>query len=173
MKFVVASLALACVLAVRQGQDPPPPKAPEGAAPLPQVPDVAMTPVQRKDLWQRFVPPSPLAGTYQLKAAARGGQLATSSVQGWMMVSQRFLSIHIQDETGQPGKPSIQASVREYEYAGTQLTTTSRLGVRIASGENPVLEAPGLVETRLIQLTSTTLRVVQGGGDYLEFERVD
>jgi len=168
--------ALVLLLAALSVQDPPPPRPPQppaGAAPLPQVPDVPMTPVQRQDLWQRFVPPSPLAGTYRLKAAGAGGVVATTSVKGWLTIGQRYLSFHIQDETGHPGKPTIQASVREYQLSGAQLQTTCKLGVRIPSGEDPVLEAEGMVESRLVQLTATTLRIVQPTGEYLEFERVE
>lgn len=171
MKFVATALVL--VLLALQVQDPPPPVPPTGAGPLPQVPDVPMTPVQRKDLWQRFAAPSPLAGFYRLKAASGGGVQATTSVKGWMTIGQRYLSIHIQDETGSRGKPAIQASVREYVLNGTQLRTTCRLGVRIPPGGDPVLEAEGLVETRVVQLTTTTLRIAQVSGDYLEFERVE
>lgn len=169
MKLAAIPLLLLLVL---QGQDPPPPKPPEGAPPLPQVPDVPMTPVQRKDLWQRFTTPSPIAGTYRLVSAVRGGQKA-NGVLGWMMVGERYLSIHLQDGGERPGQPSIQTSVRRYELRGMQLTTTSLLGARVPSGQAPALEAEGLVEIRTIQRTHTTLRVLQAEGDYLEFARVE
>ncbi|MEZ5966389.1 MAG: hypothetical protein R3F56_21315 [Planctomycetota bacterium] len=171
MRLAFASLLLVVVLA--QTQDPPPPQPPQGAAPLPQVPDVPMTPVQRKDLWQRFAPPSPIAGSYRLKAASSGGRIATTSIRGFLTIGQRHLTIQIQDETGTPGKPSIQSSVREYELRGQQLRTTARFGVRVPSGGTPVLEAEGLVEMRLVALTSTSLKILQPSGDYLEFERVE
>ena len=173
MKLIAALLlcALACLPA--QDPKPPPPKPPAGAAPLPQVPDVPMTAIERKDLWQRYAAPSPIAGTYRLIAAARGNQIVHGGVRGYLMVGERYLSIQIQDETARPGKPAIQASVRQYTLTGTRLQTTSCLGVRVPPGDDPVLDGEGLVEVRDVLLTATTLRVVQGSGDYLEFERVD
>lgn len=183
VKLLLAPAAVLLFALASQDQKPPPspppapqdrtPQPPPGAQPLPQIPDVPMTPLERKDLWQRFTKPSPLTGTYRLIAAARGNQVVRHNLRGYLMVSERYLAIQIHDETTRPGKPAIQASVREYSLVGARLQTTGRLGVRIPAGEDPVLEGEGLVEMREILLTTTTLRVLQGPGDYLEFERVD
>lgn len=173
MKLLVTMFA--CALLCPSSQDQPPaPRSPADAKPLPQVPDVPMSEIERKDLWQRFVAPSPIAGFYRLRAAARGGrEVREGGVQGYLVVGQRHLAIHIHDHTPHPGKPAIQASVREYTLAESRLQTTSRLGVRVPPGDDPVLEGQGLVEVRDLVVTATTLRVVQGEGDYLEFERIE
>ena len=179
VKLVFASVAFVLFCVARQDPAPVPkpqdktPQPPAGAKPLPQIPDVPMSAIERKDLWQRFTSPSPIAGFYRLRAAARGDQPVRAGLAGYLMVGERYLALQIHDETARLGKPAIQASVREYTLMGTRLQTTSRLGVRVLPGDNPVLEGDGLVEMRSIELTATTLRVVQGPGDYLEFERVD
>lgn len=171
MKLLAPAFAFALVCL--SSQDPPHPKPPEGAKPLPQIPDVPMTAIERKDLWQRFTAPSPIAGTYRLRSAARDNQVVREGVRGYLMVGERYLSIQIHDETRGSGKPSIQASVREYTLVGSRLQTTSCLGVRVPPGDSPVLDGDALVEVRTIEVTTTTLRVLQGPGDYLEFERID
>lgn len=169
-----ATLALLGLFAL-QTQDPPPkpPQPPPGAAPLPQVPDVPLSAVERKDLWQRFTPPSPIAGVYRLRAATRGGQAVRGGLQGYLLVGEKHLAIHLQDGTSNPGKPALQSSVREYTLVGSRLQMVCKLGVRLDSGGDPVLEGDGLVEVRAIDITANFLRVVQGVGSSLEFERVE
>jgi hypothetical protein len=172
MKLAAALLVFA--LLCLPGQDPPPlPRPPEGAQPLPQVPDVPMSAIERKDLWQRFATPSPIAGFYRLRGATRGGRPQLGGIEGYLFVGQRHLSLHLHDHTAHPGKPALQASVREYTLAGSRLQMTCRLGARIPPGDDPILEGDGLVEVRDILITATTLRVLQGEGDWLDFERIE
>jgi len=168
----VAALAFLGALA----QDPArrrPPQPPPDAPALPQVSDRPMTEIERKDLWQQFVTPSPIAGFYRLRAVVRGGAPVPAGVRGYLVVGQRHLAVHLHDESASPGRPAVQASVRGYVLAGSRLQMTSELGVRLLPGEAPVLEGQGLVEIRDVVITATTLRVVQSPGDYLEFERIE
>lgn len=173
MRTVVTFALLGLLALHKQDQPPKPPSPPVGAAPLPPVPELPLTAVERKDLWQKFNAPSPIAGVYRLRSASRSGLGVIGGLQGYLFATDRYLMLHIQDGSVRPGKPAIHSSVREYVLVDGRLQMTCKLGVRMESGGDPVLESDGLQEVRAIEVAANVLRVVQGAGSSLEFERIE
>ncbi len=175
MKILVL-VALPFALSLTSPQDPAkplPPQPPPGAAPLPLVEDPPLTPQERTDLWQRFMPASPLAGMYRLRLAVRDGRQVTDGMKGYLAVGQRHLSLHLVDTNVNPRRPMLQASFREYKLIGNRLQTTSLVGMRTKVDGDIALDGDGLVELRDVLVFGSSLRVMQSPNDYLDFARIE
>ena len=167
-------VALPFVLFWTPIQDPgKPPQAPPGAPPLPVIQDPMLTPQERTDLWQRFVPASPIAGMYRLRMAMRDGRQIVDGMKGYLTVGERHLSLHLVDENVNPRRPMLQSSFREYRLVGSRLQMTSLVGMRTKADGDVVLDGAGLVELRDVLVLGNTLRVLQSANDYLDFERIE
>lgn len=172
--FVLGALAL---LALRTPaphvQDPVrPATAPPSAAPLPPVPDPPVTPVERRDLIDAFVPATGFEGFYRLVSIADGGQVDADGIIGYLAIGRQHLAVHVLQQTVPGRAPVVQAGFRRYRVEDGVLITTSLAG-HDTFGEKLRFEPPGMEERRQIVRTPTTLRVVRGEGAWMEFVRVE
>lgn len=170
---IVSWLALGLLVAAGIPQDPDKlPRPPEKAQPLPPVQDPPYTPVERRDLLQRFGPASPLEGFYRLTAVQRVGADEERHVRGTLAAGRQYLALYLEvmDATG---KVSLQTAVRRYRVDGTRLSMTSFMGFHQDPGEDPVLDPGGIGSECGFVMLGTTLRLQLADDTELEFVRID
>ncbi len=163
------------LLPVLSGQEAKRPSPPPGATtkPLPPVQEPERTPVERKDLLQKFKPASPLEGTYRLQAVGVPGGKVVKGYQGYLVVGKDYLSIHLQGPGVAKDLPSLQAGFRKYRIEGSELVMHSLLGHRNLPDGKVVVEGKGVVERRGFLKAGNVLRISKSAEDYLEFVRIE
>ncbi|MEM7205809.1 MAG: hypothetical protein AAF628_36485 [Planctomycetota bacterium] len=148
------------------------PRAPEGAAPLPPIEDPPYSPVERDDLLQRFTPPSPLEGHYELRAFSRGTG-APIRATGYLAVGRQHLSMHLMSPAA-AGGTALRAAYRRYRINGDQLVMTTLVGFGNDRADAGVeIEPAGATRVLRFSRIGTRLRLFTGGGRVLEFERIE
>ncbi len=146
-------------------------RAPEPRKALPPVQEPFRSPVERRDLIQRFRPRSPLEGFYKLQRVVRPGQLDVTEASGYLVIGRTHLSLNLQTTT--PDQPQmIQAGFRTYTIQDDRIVMTALIG-HTNEGNQIVLDPPGLTETRRFRLGGSVLRIFQTNTAYMEFVRLE
>lgn len=160
-----------------QPQDPRPerpPAPPPDAAPLPVVEEPWVAPVLRQDLPGRFTPPDPAEGVWRLRARSVAGQPQPAG-QGLLVIGRQHLQVHCQAPGAAPDVPLLRAGTYRWRrvdnLGGVQLTTL--FGHFNQADGDVVLLPAGAVQRRRLMLLDGAIRIEQGPGDWLEFERAE
>ena len=151
----------------------PPPPPPADANPLPPVAEPLRTPVERRDLIQRFTPPSPLEGFWSLRRISRPGAIEPQKAVGYLAIGSRHLMLQLQIDGPSPRVPILQSGTRRYTVQGDALVTTSLVGLANEPNGDILLEQPGLTEMRRFTLLGSVLRILHEDGGHMEFVRVE
>lgn len=147
-----------------------------GLIPTPQDPPAPVRPPQRPAGPTQPAPAAnPLLGAWRLHSAVRGLQaMPPGAAQGYLMVTERHLSLHLIVTVPGSERPVVQTAFRSYTRAGSRLVTTALSGVRNTASGDLMLDSPGLVETRTVTpMGDGRLRIAQGDEDYLDFVRLE
>ncbi|MBK8980638.1 MAG: hypothetical protein IPM29_32445 [Planctomycetes bacterium] len=159
-------------------QDPPllgppvPALPPADARPLPPVPDLPLSAVDRRDLIQRFLPPTPVEGFWELRRMVVRGH-DVEPVRGYAWFGQRHMTLDIVQGSPTGGEPLVQAGVRRYRLDGELLSTTALIGHDNHAGDELRFDAPGLVEQRRAVVAGPALRIERDEQTWLEFFRIE
>ena len=148
-----------------------PPKPPANAPALRPVQDPPRTPVERRDLLQRFAPVSPLGGYYSLRSFVGPGGTPVAA-NGYLAIGRKHLSLHMFSPRAS-GPPAIQSAFRSYRTSGGRLVMTTLLGLTNDAGGDVLIEKTGTTRAIGYRLIGTRLRLEVGEGRILEFERVE
>lgn len=172
-------MILLCAAAVGfQGENQDPesrrPRPPKGATsrPLPLVQEPMRTPVERRDLLQKFKGPSPLAGFYRLVGVHGPAGPAKGRHIGYLAIGRDHLSLHLQGSGPRRREPVIQSGFRRYRLGDGKIYMSTLVGHRVRAGE-VLVEEYNLQEVRHYRLMGTTLKVYQSAKEYLEFVRIE
>ncbi len=149
----------------------PPPQDPKALAP---VPEPHVSPVLRGDLPGRFTQHDPLEGVWRLQSRSVDGKGADAGT-GYMIIGRSHLIAQFLAPGPDPEVPLLRAGTYTWKR------TDNRGGVRMTAvfgyfndeDGDVLLEPRGKVEQRRFERTATTLRMHQGGLDWLDFVRVE
>lgn len=148
-------------------------RPPEDRKTLPPIQEPFRSAVERKDLLQRFVSPTPLEGLFKLERYHIPGRGDWIGSTGYLFFGRQHMHLYVQ-MPGAAGKPpSVQASVRRYSLRGQQLLMTSLAGHSGGGGGKLTMEKVGRTESRQVVLAGTLLRLTKADGSYMEFLRVE
>jgi hypothetical protein len=179
MAMAAASSALAAHgSAGPQEPAPPAPQrpapAPEGAAPLPPVEEPFVTPVPRLDLPGRATPRDVLEGFWELRQRFVGGQVVEAG-RGYMAIGRRHVLVQFLVPGSDPDVPLLRAGAYRWLRSGEGdvLRLTLLAGHFNEENGDIKLEVPGETMNRRFEIAGGTVRVHQGGGDWLEFARIE
>jgi hypothetical protein len=170
-----AAALLALLLAALSMQEPeskPSAPPPSQGKPLPPVPDPPRTPIERRDLLQRFTEPSPLEGFYRLVGLTQPGVVG-GEAQGYLVIGRKHLSIHL-EVLGIDGDESHQSAFRSYRTSGPQLLMSTLCGFSAGPGRRSVLvDSPGIALACTYSLLGTALTLELDDRTVLKFERLE
>ena len=151
----------------------PQPPQDKATPPLPPVLDPARSPVERRDLLQRFTTPHPIEGFYRLRHMVVAGGATVASSRGYLVLGQRHLAIQLYAPGPEPELANISAAVRSYKVVGDKLEMTSLLGHRNKDNGDIGFEPLGRVTQLEFLLAGSILRLHLAQDEYLEFERIE
>ena len=167
---------LLCVLLL-PGQDPASrPTPPQGADSRPALPPVTepfRSAVERKDLIQRFQPPSPIAGFWELRKISAPSLTMPEGFKGYLVIGDRHMSLHLIGPGVKPEIPFFQSGFRRYRVVGDQIWSTSLLGVTNKENGEVLVDSAPIEERRTFLLAGSQLRISKPTGEYLEFVRIE
>ena len=146
-----------------------PPANPPTLPPVAEVPGAEVT---RRDLIQRFLPPSPLEGAWRLQRFVVGAR-DVESARGYLTFTRTTMQLYILQAEPPIRVPLVQAGARSYRIEADQLVSVSLSGHDNHRDGSLRFEPPGMVERRSFRLAGANLRIEQSDGVYMDFIRVE
>lgn len=161
-------------LAFAMPQDKPKklPTPPQGAKPLPPVLEPVRSPVERRDLLQKFHKRQPIEGIYQLKRMVLPGGRLVAGGRGYLFVGQRHLSMQLYAPKSKTDA-NLFCATRRYRINGDKLEMSGLLGHRNKPNGAITLEPKGYQVMHRFTLSGSVLRIYRARDEYLDFERVE
>jgi hypothetical protein len=156
--------------------DPTRPKPPQDLAtraPLPPIDEPIASPLERRDLMQRYRAPTPLEGLYELRSIQRPGVGGAVSAKGYLAIGARHLVLHVHVVESSPLRPFLQSGARTYRIVGNQLQMTTIVGHHNDADGNIHIERTGSTESRTFTLQGPILRIHHGASAWYEFLRIE
>lgn len=159
-------------------QEPVPPARPApppaGAAPLPIVDEPFVAPVPRADLPGRTAPRDVLEGFWELRHRTVAGK-AVPPGSGYMAIGRRHLLVQFLVPGTEDDVPLLRAGAYKWQRVGERddLRLTVLAGHFNEDDGDIRIEVAGAAVTRRFEITGPALRVHQGGGDWLEYVRIE
>lgn len=141
-----------------------------GRAALPPIEAAA---IERRDLIQRFSPPSPIAGFWELRLVVGPDPALAGMFRGYLVVGDRHLSLHIIGPTHAQSVPFFQTGFRRYRIDGDRLVMTTLMGVSNKENGDVVIENPAAEEIRTFERVGAVLRIRKASAEYMDFVRIE
>ena len=168
-----AAVVVALLLSGSVGAQVPAPPNGKKDTKLPPVLEPARSPIERRDLLQRFQGRHALAGMYRLKQMVVGGGTLVRGSLGYLVIGQRHMSLHLYAPSGSRGLANIQAVFRRFRIVGDTLVMSTLLGHRNKANGDIALEPIGHATQHRFARVGAMLRIYLTNRNYLEFERIE
>lgn len=171
--WLLATISAAVALATGPGPGPAQDPTPAAASQEPERLGPPVPPGFPIALDADARPADPLVGAWSLRSRTIGGRLDPALSRGHVVFTSRLMFVYLAGPGPNPKIPLLRAGVRSWERSGQGIKTTALAGhFNDARGE-VVVEPPGLVESRQIELKDDSLRIYQDQFNYLDFVRAE
>ena len=177
-RLLSSILVVVCAIAaLPQGQEPDrsrPAPPPANAPALPTVDEPFVAPVPRLDLPMHFTPRDRLEGFWIVRQRSVGGQMVQPG-RGMLAIGRTNMVAEFEVPGLNVGRPMVRAGAYTWKRRGgtDQLSLVVLSSYYNDTGGDMHAEEPGTMQVRRFELLADALRVHQGGGDWIEFVRVE
>jgi hypothetical protein len=144
-----------------------------GPSSRPALPPIEAAAIDRRDLIQRFTPPSPLAGFWELRLVVGPEPALAGLFRGYLVIGDRHLSLHIIGPTHEQRVPFLQSGFRRYRIDGDRLVMTALMGISNKENGDVVIENTATEEVRTFERVGAVLRIRKASAEYMDFVRIE